>query len=102
MRIPDYLNGPRQTPETRRSSVEQESRLERRGNGDRSQSEVKGAKSTQHFAAPEIVDLTSRLRELPDVRQKFVARVAKQLQSGNYLTREAAERTAERLLGGAS
>ena len=99
MRIPDFLNGPRPTPETRRSSAEQESRMERAGNGDRSPGEVKGAKSPQHLAVPEIIELTFRLRELPDVRQKFVARVAEQLQSGNYLTREAAERTAERLLG---
>jgi len=68
--------------------------VKRPDNGD-----TKGAQSAQHFAAPEIVELTDQLRELPDVRKKVVARVAEQLQRGNYLTREAAERTAERLLG---
>ncbi len=72
--------------------------MDRADNGDRSQGEVKGTESTQHFPAPEIVELTNQLRELPDVRQKVVARVAKQLQHGSYLTREAAERTAARLL----
>ena len=99
MRIPDYLNGPRPTPEPRRSSAEHESRMERAGNGAQSPGGVKGSKLTRHLAAPEILELTARLRELPDVRQKVIARVAKQLQSGNYLTREAAEWTAERLLG---
>jgi hypothetical protein len=99
MRIPDHLNGPRSTPETPHSSAEKGPRLDRAGNGDKSQGAVKGTESSQHFPAPEIVELTSQLREMPDVRQELVARVAKQLQSGSYLTREAAERTAARLLG---
>jgi len=73
--------------------------MERAGKGDRSESDVKGGELTQYVAAPEIVELTTRLHELPDVRGKVVARVAKQLEGGNYLTREAAERTAGRLLG---
>jgi hypothetical protein len=99
MKIPDSLNGPNQTPEPTRSPVEQASRTGRSSNGHGSQGAAKGAKSSEHFAAPEIIELTNQLRELPDVRQKLVARVARQLQSGSYLTREAAERTAENLLG---
>ena len=98
MRIPHYLNGPNSNPEPRQTPPQQGSRAGRVGNGDRSQDEVKGPKLAEHFPAPEIVELTNQLRELPDVRQKVVARVAKQLQQGSYLTREAAERTAARLL----
>ena len=54
--------------------------------------------SAEHQRAPEVVRLTSQLKEIPEVRQDVIARVEKRLNDGVYLTRESAERTAEAIL----
>jgi hypothetical protein len=67
-----------------------------------------GAQSTpavddrsQHLPSPELQQLTAAVRNLPEVREDVVQRVAGQLAAGQYLTPEAAEQTAQAMLGGA-
>lgn len=101
MKVPDYLNGPRSTSETRASSAKHHSPLERTSSGGTPPGEVGKHEFAQHLPAAELADLADQLRELPEVRGEVIARIAERLASGGYLTREAAERVAERLLGAA-
>jgi hypothetical protein len=48
-----------------------------------------------HVPSPELVDLLSRVKETPQVRQEVLQRVARRLASGYYSTPDAAEKTAE-------
>ncbi|HUS40192.1 MAG: hypothetical protein WBF93_02355 [Pirellulales bacterium] len=50
--------------------------------------------AAEHTSAPEIVQLVSRLHAIPEVREHRIAEIAERLSRGEYLTRDAAERTA--------
>jgi anti-sigma28 factor (negative regulator of flagellin synthesis) len=49
--------------------------------------------------AREQSQLLAQLRSEPEIRQDLVARIKERVSSGEYLTRKAAEKTAESLLG---
>lgn len=50
--------------------------------------------AAEHTSAPEIVQLVSRLKTVPEVRDQRIAEVSERLSRGEYLTRDAAERAA--------
>ena len=56
------------------------------------------ASAAAHIAAPEIVQLTSRLNGIPEVRDALLEQVAQRLSSGEYLSRSVAENTAASIL----
>ena len=51
-----------------------------------------------HVPSAELVALVARVVQEPEVRPEVLQRVAQRLASGYYLTRDAAERTAEAFL----
>lgn len=51
-------------------------------------------KAAEHMSAPEIVQLVSRLNTIPEVREQRIAEITERMSRGEYLTRDAAERTA--------
>jgi hypothetical protein len=52
----------------------------------------------QHARSPEVLRLAQELRRRPEVREHKVAMAAERLAAGYYLTKQAAEETAGRLL----
>ena len=48
-----------------------------------------------HVPSPELLELMARVEQAPEVRPEVLERVAQRLASGFYLTREAAEQTAD-------
>lgn len=50
---------------------------------------------SSHVPSAELLDLLDQVQQTPQVRQAVVQRAAARLASGYYLTRDAAEQTAE-------
>ncbi|MCA9168574.1 MAG: flagellar biosynthesis anti-sigma factor FlgM [Planctomycetales bacterium] len=68
------------------------------GNGASSPNgEVKNSEATL-ARSPEIARLAEKVRRSPEVRPEQVARAQQRLASGYYLTQEAAEQTADKLM----
>ncbi len=53
------------------------------------------AAASSHIPSPELLDLLAQVRESPSVREEVVNQVAQRLQSGYYISRAAAEQTAD-------
>ena len=51
-----------------------------------------------HSPDPEVVELIAQVSQIPEIRESVVKEVAGRLANADYLTPEAAERTAEALL----
>ena len=66
---------------------------------DRRAGEAHVRKDSKHSVTSEVIRLADTLRRIPDVREEVVARASERYASGYYLTQEAAEQTADRLLG---
>ncbi len=60
------------------------------------------AQATDHSNSPEIQRLTQQLREIPDVREDVVQAVAARIAEGEFATREAAEKTAAKIIENSS
>lgn len=54
---------------------------------------------SEHSTSTEIVRLAETLSRIPEVREDRVAEAAARYEAGYYLTQEAAEQTADKLLG---
>lgn len=54
--------------------------------------------SSSHTRSAEMIRLAAELSRTPDIREDKVAQAAERVASGYYLTRDAAEATAEQLL----
>lgn len=54
--------------------------------------------SSTHTPSPELMQFLSIARQTPQVRQKVLQQVAQRLADGDYLTPEAAEKTADAIL----
>jgi hypothetical protein len=52
----------------------------------------------QHARSPEVLRLAQKLHRIPEVREHKVAMAAERLAAGYYLTKQAAEETAGRLM----
>ena len=59
---------------------------------------VDGSAASEHTAAPELLRLTAQLRDLPEVRGDRIKEVMQRLADGEYLTKEAARKTAHAIL----
>jgi len=57
-----------------------------------------GSSLLNHVRAPEITEVSKSLREVPEVRTQLVQDVAVRIASGEYLTEEAAQKTAAIIL----
>ena len=55
--------------------------------------------SQAYVPASELQTVLARVQQEPEVRTEVLRRVSQRLAKGEYLTSEAAEQTAERLLG---
>ena len=51
--------------------------------------------SGQHTRSRAMLELAAKLKQVPEVREEVVARVMKRMATGYYLSKEAAEETAE-------
>lgn len=51
--------------------------------------------ASTHVPSPELLEFLARVKVAPEVRQEVIDRVAQRLATGYYLTRDAAETTAE-------
>ena len=55
-------------------------------------------KASAHVPAPELERVVAALKEIPELRESMVAQLASRLANGEYLTPQAAERTAEAMV----
>lgn len=54
--------------------------------------------ASEHVPAPEVQSLSSQAQQIPEVREDRVTDIGQRLAGGEYLTRDAAVRTADALL----
>ncbi len=98
MHVHDSLNKPHFSPQSIARSADNVARKGESARAADVETSVGSGESATHTAAPEVIQLLDRLRDLPEVREEVITEVTERLLKGVYLTRVAAEEAANAIV----